>query len=114
MIMVSIGAFFGAIFRFCFDQLLPKQPGKFPFSTFIVNSIGSFMLGSLLGLESITNIYLLIGVGFAGAFTTFSTFTIEVIQLFEGQRSLLAIVYITASVCIGLLFALTGYHIFTA
>ena len=113
MIYVSIGAFFGAIIRFWFDQLLAKQAGKFPLSTFIVNSSGSFILGSLIGLHGSTTIYLLIGTGFAGAFTTFSTFTVEIIQLAEQDKKKIAIAYGLASIVLGILFALAGYYLFT-
>ncbi|SIR53220.1 fluoride efflux transporter FluC [Domibacillus enclensis] len=76
MTMVAIGGFFGAVSRFWVSNQLNKQ--SFPFGTLLVNILGAFFLGLLVGSDPGESEQLLFGTGFLGAFTTFSTWMFEV------------------------------------
>lgn len=79
MMFVAIGGFFGAIARFWVSNQLNKKP--FPFGTLLVNVLGAFLLGLLIGSGAGENSRLLFGTGFLGAFTTFSTWLFEVKEM---------------------------------
>lgn len=105
MILVGFGGFFGALIRFYIGKNIVST---YPWATFIINCSGSFALGFLYGLQPTEWLWQLIGIGFLGAYTTFSTFGFEVLQLLEKQQWLHAIVYIFSSVIIGILCAALG------
>ena len=77
----------------------------FPYGTLLVNTVGSFVLAfvTVWALEGRVseNVCFAIGVGFCGAFTTFSTFELDVQQLIAGGRVLEAFGYITSSLLLG-------------
>ena len=110
---VGLAGSFGAIARYLVDAAVSDRVrGDFPWGTFVINVTGSFLLGVLSGLvlyQAMDDLpRVLIGTGFCGAYTTFSTFSFETVQLAErGQRSSAAI-YLTASVVVGLCAAGAG------
>ena len=77
-LLVVIGAAIGAPARYALDQYLRRFSTK-PYGTFIVNILGSFLVGVIFN-SSDTNRYLL-AIGFAGAFTTWSTFMLSLLCL---------------------------------
>ena len=93
LIYVGIGGFFGANARYLLsqwtDDLLAPRWGAFPYGTFAVNVLGSFGL-ALFGLwfsgrtGMSPQLRLLVGAGFFGAFTTFSTFANDSVALWQG------------------------------
>jgi CrcB protein len=100
--MVGAGGAVGALGRVGLEQAWPTAVGNWPWATFAVNVIGAFLLGSLMsglrhGPISIP-IYRLLGTGFCGALTTFSTVQIELLQMLDHARYDLAIGYVGASV----------------
>ncbi len=113
MLFIAIGGFFGAVSRYAVSQYMANRISRqFPFGTFTVNIIGSFLLGYLIGLRvSNPSLFNLLGVGFMGAFTTFSTFSLEALQLAQKKHRAAMLFYILASVSAGLLFTLTGYSL---
>lgn len=83
--LVGFGAAVGAVSRYAAGYLIDST--AFPWSTLIVNVAGSFLLGIVLlsGLDS--RLRLAVGVGFCGAFTTFSSFSFQTVTLWEhGDR----------------------------
>ena len=84
---VAAGAV-GATARYMLDGVvLDRTDGAFPWGTFVVNVTGSFLLGFLTGL-GLSHAFpkaprLVLGTGFCGAYTTFSTFTFESVRLLE-------------------------------
>lgn len=80
MMYVAIGAPFGAMLRYLISQQANKD---FPYGTLLINLIGSYILGLISHLSE--TYLLLIGVGFLGSFTTFSTLNIELLQLFKDK-----------------------------
>jgi CrcB protein len=90
-ILVSLFGGVGASVRFIVDGLLRSVLGRrFPWATMIINVIGSFILGVVVGVTiahpETKNLELIIGTGFCGGFTTFSTATFESIRLLQEKR----------------------------
>ena len=109
--LVGLGGVVGALGRYTVATLVESE--AFPLSTFLVNVVGSFLLGLVLFAELGESIQLFVGVGVCGAFTTFSTFSVDTIGLIEEGELRTAIVYavgnITISVAaIGVAWALVG------
>ncbi|OCA90787.1 hypothetical protein A8F94_02620 [Bacillus sp. FJAT-27225] len=103
---VAAGGFLGAMARFFVSKLLnSKDTNRIPFGTMLVNLIGSFLLGYLIGKAVDGNSYAFAGIGFTGAFTTFSTFMLE---LHGMKKSLNSFVYAILSLAAGLALVLAG------
>lgn len=113
MIFVGVGGIVGAISRYFLGSWISRRTSSsFPIGTWFINVIGSFALGLLAILhieKSIPEwVWLFAGTGFLGAFTTFSTFGYETIQLLQQKEMKKALLYITSSVVVGVLFAWIG------
>lgn len=78
---------------------------SFPYGTLVVNLVGSFVLALIVTLalsgRVSEELRLAVGVGFSGAFTTFSTFELEVQQLIAAGRPLEAFAYVVSSLALG-------------
>jgi CrcB protein len=114
-LLVGIGGFLGANARFVVARLVGALfETRFPLGTFIINVSGSFllgMLGTVVGQRLFPNaeaMQLALGVGFLGAFTTFSTFEFETHALFSDGSWLPATANIAGSVFVGLLAVRAG------
>ena len=101
MIFVMIGGFFGAISRFLMGKALSSINTGFPFPTLIMNSTGSFLLGIVLASDLSQTMYQFVGIGFLGAFTTFSTFSYETLQLLIKGQVIFATCYFVGSIILG-------------
>ena len=102
---IVIGAAIGAPARFAIDQYIRKFTSK-PYGIFLVNVIGSFLLGYTF--NSTTHIHDLIAIGFACAFATWSTFMLDIYLAFELKRKNEALINLGVSLGIGLLAAWLG------
>ena len=100
-----LGAAIGAPARFAIDQYIRKFTDK-PYGIFAVNVLGSFVLG--LTMNSAENTYALFAIGFAGAFTTWSTFMLDFFLAYELKRYKDAAINLSASLVLGLLAASLG------
>jgi CrcB protein len=103
---IAIGGALGAIARYEVAELLPVAPGAFPWATFWTNVSGSFALGFLLILciELLPrNRYLrpFLATGFLGAYTTFSTFSVEVDLLVKDGHAATGVAYALGSLSTG-------------
>lgn len=108
LVLVGIGGFFGALFRFSIDQWINKKNVSFPYNTLIVNVVGSFALGSLLNITIHQTVYLLINIGLLGSFTTFSTLTLDMFNLYKNRQWVSLFIYMTLTYVGGLIAAFTG------
>lgn len=112
ILLVSIGGFIGAISRFIISkQMQERNKTGFPIGTLTVNLLGAFLLGLLLGLNVKAELYTLLGTGFMGAFTTFSTLKLEAEQLRKSQKKRHFIIYLLSSYILGIILAFCGHLI---
>ncbi len=102
----------GAIARFLLDGQVSRRVGReFPYGTLIVNLSGAFVLGLLVGAALDRSAYSLAGTGFVGAFTTFSTWTLESHRLGEDGRLRVGVVNFAVSLVLGVAVAWLGRHV---
>lgn len=114
-LLVGVGGFLGANARFLIGRFFSRFiTFYFPFSTFFINITGSFFLGVVGYIAVYMRIVepdyfrYLFGIGFLGAYTTFSTFEYETNSLIEDGAFLVALIYIVASVVFGLIAVKVG------
>ena len=113
LILVAIGGSIGALARYTLDRIITNYIGTTILGIFIVNILGSFCLGLLIGYWQLDRQYaepsrLLLGVGVLGSFTTFSTLTVSVVQMGSNGEILRGVIYLAASIFFGLVAALIG------
>ncbi len=116
-LLIGIGGFLGANARFLVSSWAARLLGtNFPYGTFLANISGSFLLGVTLAvlhdralLETPQRHFFV--VGFLGAYTTFSTFTYESMQLFQNGIILPGLLHIVGSVVVGLLAVVGGFWV---
>ncbi|HWE11434.1 MAG TPA: fluoride efflux transporter CrcB [Solirubrobacteraceae bacterium] len=102
----------GAIARFGLDGTVSERVrSTFPYGTFVVNLVGSFLLGILVGVTLDSAANALMGTGFIGAFTTFSTWLFETHRLGEDRRLAVGLVNIAVSLVLGVAAAWAGEHV---
>ncbi|MFI5711401.1 fluoride efflux transporter CrcB [Kribbella sp. NPDC051620] len=103
VLFVIAGAVVGAPLRYLTDRAIQsRHDGDFPWGTFTVNVVGSAILGFVVGASTTADaphwVQLLVGTGFCGALTTYSTFSYETLRLWEQNARLPAIANLTASI----------------
>jgi fluoride exporter len=112
LLLVMLGAAVGAPSRWLLDRFVQsRHDSVFPWGTFAINVLGSLLLGVLLGLRVPPEVALLLGTGFCGGFTTFSTFGFETVRLAEEGSSATALLNVVASLSVGLLAAFAGWYL---
>ena len=117
VVLVGLGAIPGAWLRLKvvnhFEPMVPKKH----WGTFLVNVVACFALGLVLALNQTcsasTGIALLMGVGFFGSLSTFSTFAVELLNELRAGHGLTALVLAVASIGAGLLACAVGYGLGT-
>lgn len=111
--LVGLGGGIGSMLRYA-ATFLPFK--NFPYSTLLVNIIGSFSIGFIIAVllknEPLNNNYkLFFATGLCGGFTTFSAFALENLQLLQQGKSFMAILYILLSVIVGIAAAWCGFKL---
>jgi len=111
-LMVALGGALGAMTRYGVSLSLSYKSG-FPYATFTVNLLGSLLIG--LAYVVIVEKMLVTGnyrelaiVGFLGALTTFSTFSIEVVGMIQNNQLSIALVYVVTSLIFCIVAAFLG------
>ena len=117
VVLVGLGAIPGAWLRLkVVNHFQPMVPKKH-WGTFFVNVAACFALGLVLALNETcsadTGIALLMGVGFFGSLSTFSTFAVELLNELRAGQTLTAVVLALASIGAGLLASALGYGVGT-
>lgn len=114
-LLISLGAILGANARYLVGVWAADRIGpNFPYGTLLVNISGSFVLGFLIAalegrLSLPSDLRFLLGVGFIGTYTTFSSFTVETLLLLRAGSMGLGIANILANNLAGLAAALLGF-----
>ena len=112
---VGLGGFLGSISRYLLDSRLKLIfHGSFPFPTLIINLLGAFFIGLTLGLlplteKSLNHIYLFLITGFLASFTTFSTLSLEALQILKQNLYLNLIGYIFLHIILGIFLTYLGF-----
>jgi CrcB protein len=113
VLLVAVGGVAGSLGRAAIGRAIPHPSAGWPWSTIVVNVVGSALLALLLVtlLERFPSARIprpLIGTGLIGGFTTFSTFSVDVVQLAHAGRPALAGLYIAVTLAGTALAAVTG------
>jgi len=106
LVAIFAGGFAGAVARALVGEWVPHDPGRWPWATFAVNIAGAMLLAWLLTRLSERlplSAYRrpLLGTGFCGALTTFSTMQIELLDMLDAGNTGLAAGYAAASIAVG-------------
>jgi len=115
-LFVALGGSLGAVARLGVIRWAERSLRYvFPFATFVVNATGSFMAGFLFPLFAMAGLpdgaRLFLATGFLGAYTTFSAFSIETVNLFRAERWGEGFLNLGANVAIGLAAAAAGWFL---
>lgn len=110
-ICVIIGGALGSTIRYYLGKRFASRHQHIPIGTFIINVSGAFLLGVVTGFDISSLLYGLFAEGFLGAYTTFSTFMFEDFVLLKNNRILSAIIYMLATLVLGLLAFYGGFLI---
>ena len=105
---VMAGGAAGTLARAGLYEALPVTPGTWPWGTLIANVAGTLLLGWLVAAVAGGLWRPLVGTGFCGALTTFSTFQVQVVELGKDGHGALAALYLAVSVASGLAAAWLG------
>jgi CrcB protein len=116
MILLIIGGALGTCLRYWLGKWFNEQPraSGLPYGTFVINVSGSFLLGAAAVLiqerlpAEYGNLYLLVGTGFCGGYTTFSTFEWETFTLVRDGSWWYALANVAGSVLVGFAGVLLG------
>jgi fluoride exporter len=101
-LLVVLGALAGAPLRLLAARLAVRAGWHAALGTLVVNVLGSAVLGMITGLAGVpAAVVALVGTGFCGTLTTFSTFGADAVRLAEGSRLRCALAYAAASVLLG-------------
>jgi CrcB protein len=114
-LLVFLGGGVGSVLRYVVTRFLNNPTTGVPYGTFLVNIIGSFLIGIILGLalrnEALNqNHTLLLATGFCGGFTTFSAFAYENHLFLKSGNLTLLFAYTIASIVVGLLAVFLGIY----
>lgn len=113
-VLVLVGAAVGAPLRYLTDRLVQaRHDSVFPWGTLTVNLVGCLVLGALSGsgAAGTSALFVLVGTGFCGALTTYSTFSYETVRLAQQRAYFYAVANVLISVLAGLGAALIGYTV---
>jgi len=112
-LLVIAGALAGAPLRLLADRIAVARRGRTTgVGTLGVNVVGSGILGGLLGLSAAPSwVVALVGTGFCGTLTTFSTFGFDVVRLVEERTAGRAVAYLAATLLLGLGAAAGAYQL---
>jgi fluoride exporter len=113
LVAVAAGGALGTVARYELALADPLGPSRFPWATFLVNVVGSFVLGATL-TALVANgpgaswLRSFVGVGFCGGLTTFSTWMVESVLLTRAGDAGIAVLYLAVSLAAGFLAVVGG------
>ena len=116
ILYVGVGGFLGSVFRYLIAHYVKTGWSTvFPAGTFIVNLVGSFLIGIIIAATLTEDLNqqarLLLATGFCGGFTTFSSFSFEFFSLLQNGHTGYAFLYAGSSLVLGLLLVWLGFSL---
>lgn len=120
LLAVAAGSATGGVARYLVSGALQSRtPGAFPIGTLLVNILGSFILGLVARYAAMNpsfspEVRVLLGAGFCGGFTTFSTFSVETLELMQGGDYGRAAGYVAISIVVSIAAAALGMAVIRA
>jgi CrcB protein len=118
VLAVALGGGLGSVSRYGLDALIERRAADslFPWATFTINSTGCLAVGFIIAAfvdRHRAPLWLRTGlvVGFCGGYTTFSTFAQETLDTLEARDAAVALVYVSASVVVGVVAAFAGMRL---
>ncbi len=113
---VLAGGAIGSVLRYLLSSAFPVSTDSLPVGTIIVNLVGSFVLGTLSALSVLVgggsrDVYLFLGTGLCGGFTTMSTFSMETVNMIDTGNGTLAGIYIILTITGSVLSAYAGVFV---
>jgi fluoride exporter len=112
-LLVFLGSGIGGVIRYGISLGFISSNTKFPWATLIANIVAAFLVGLFYAMAAQKqwldkNLLLLLTVGLCGGLSTFSTFSLETLKLWQSHQHLIAIMYIVLSVVTSILFVFIG------
>jgi fluoride exporter len=116
IIAIGAGSFLGGVLRYLISEAMHARfSSSFPYGTLTVNIIGCLLIGVALGLMERGNISgewkMFLAVGLLGGFTTFSTFSLETLNLLRDGQVYPALTYVLLSIAAGLIATTSGFFV---
>jgi len=114
--VIAIGGAFGSWMRWRLAVWFPVAPESFPTTTLVINLVGAALIGIVLVLYLDRHpqrllLHSFLGTGILGAFTTFSTFTVETAELLRHSAAVTAVIYVIATVLGGVVATLASMRL---
>lgn len=115
ILWVGLGGFVGSVCRYLISVAMQPvvSQNSIPWHTLLVNVVGSLLIGCLLAIEVKAHWHSLSVVGFCGGFTTFSTFSLELLRMMRSGHYSIAVSYIGLSLLFSLMAVALGFYIGT-
>lgn len=111
-IIIALGGGFGALARYGVTLWMERKEQPYYVATFIVNSVGSLLMGLVLHIAIAQQLFTAFFVtGFLGAFTTFSTFAFDTVRLLQDQDLRGAFLYPVLTLFAGIILVTFGWQI---
>ncbi|MCQ2285265.1 MAG: fluoride efflux transporter CrcB [Bacteroidales bacterium] len=107
-LFVGLGGAVGSMLRYGVTLLMRTLSMSANWGTFLVNIVGSLLIGFCMGLCDKGTLFLFLTVGICGGFTTFSTFSSQTLSLLQSGRYGTTALYVFGTLLIGLLFVFIG------
>ena len=113
LLLIAIAGAGGAVSRYLISVWIKESiDSTFPFATFSVNLLGAFLLAFFLQSSTLDEeLKIMITTGFMGAFTTYSTFSYEIFNLFKSGETFYGIVYIFSTIFLALIGTIIGFYL---
>jgi CrcB protein len=114
IIFIGIFGVLGIYSRYFIDTIISNNQNSLPISTLVANSIGCFLAGVIYCFisQKYQSVYLQpLLIGFCGGLTTFSSYSLQTLNLLSAEQSLKSLTYLILSPTLGIIFVFIGLHL---